>query len=96
MLSELLKDYVQAAFAGIWIQTHEHDEAQAEIFRLCDAEEWTFATWDLVAGLTVDNQPHPDTDDPAAVIGSLPALVTEGNRRFCACPTSTGWLTARK
>ena len=86
MLSETLKDYVSAAFSGLWVETHEHDEAQAEIYRLCQAEEWTFATWDLIGGLTIDNQPQPDTDDPAAVIGSLPTLATEGKPALLCLP----------
>ena len=31
MLSDTLNEYVQACFTGLWIQSHEHDDALAEI-----------------------------------------------------------------
>ena len=34
LLSERLAENVRACFTGIWIQSHEHDEALLEITRL--------------------------------------------------------------
>ena len=44
-LSEQLADYVRACFTGIWIQSHEHEDALRDIARLCHEENWRLATW---------------------------------------------------
>ena len=51
-LGERLSEYVRAAFCGIWVQSHEHDEAVHEIAQLCRGNGWTLATWDIDRGLT--------------------------------------------
>jgi len=38
-LFERLAAYVRAYFAGIWVQSHEQDDALLEIARLCRQEE---------------------------------------------------------
>ena len=38
-LFERLAEYVRAYLAGIWVQSHEHDDALLEISRLCRQEE---------------------------------------------------------
>ena len=50
-LSQRLAEYVRACFTGIWIESHEHEDALAEIARLCRAENWRLATWDIDRGL---------------------------------------------
>ena len=40
LLNERLAENVRACFTGIWIQSHEHDEALLEITRLCHSEDW--------------------------------------------------------
>ena len=55
-LSERLSEYVRAAFSGIWVQSHEHDDAVAEIARLCRQNGWTLATWDIDRGLGLNGQ----------------------------------------
>ena len=37
-LRERLAEYVQACFTGIWIVSHEHQDALAEIAMLCQRE----------------------------------------------------------
>ena len=39
-LAEELSEYVRACFSCLWIETHEPDEAIAEIRRLCAGENW--------------------------------------------------------
>ncbi len=51
-LAEHVREHVAACFPGLWIQTHEQDEAEAEIARLCRDQGWTLATWDIDRGLT--------------------------------------------
>ena len=34
-LNERLVEYVQACFTGLWIQSHEHEDALSEIAQMC-------------------------------------------------------------
>src|SRR5436305_12530 len=45
-LTQQLTDYVRAAFAGLWVQTHEPDEAEREIADLCQQHDWQLKSWD--------------------------------------------------
>ncbi|HBL42276.1 MAG TPA: AAA family ATPase, partial [Planctomycetaceae bacterium] len=51
LLSERLAENVRACFTGIWIQSHEHDEALLEMSRLCHSEDWRLLSWDIDRGL---------------------------------------------
>src|SRR5947208_7269983 len=80
-LAERLSEYVRAAFSGIWVQSHEHDEAVHEIAQLCRGNDWTLATWDIDRGLSLNRQDAepgalPSANDPLSAIKSLPALAT--------------------
>ena len=74
-LSQRLAEYVRACFTGIWIQSHEHDDALAEIARLCRAENWRLATWDIDRGLSVAGQEAETSGaDPLSAIRAVSAL----------------------
>ncbi|MFO0865666.1 MAG: AAA family ATPase [Gemmataceae bacterium] len=74
-LLEQLDDYVNAAFAGLWIQTHEPDEAEREIARHGRDRDWTVASWDAAHGLRVEGQLVTDNaSDPLAALRALPAM----------------------
>ena len=80
-LAERLSEYVRAAFSGIWIRTHEADDAIVEVARLCRDQRWSLATWDVDRGLALAGRPDgpaavPGAADPLAAIRSLPALAT--------------------
>ena len=78
-LSRKLQDYIRACFTGLWIESHEHDEALAEISQLCRQESWRLATWDIDQGLRVVGRQEAPTSagsDPLAAIRSLNALGT--------------------
>jgi hypothetical protein len=48
-LAQQITDYINAAFTGIWVQTHEPDEAEREIFRHARENKWKVAvTGDLL------------------------------------------------
>jgi hypothetical protein len=49
-LAERLGEYVRACFTGIWIETHEQDDALLEIAQLCREEQWSLASWTLSKG----------------------------------------------
>ena len=76
-LSERLAEHVRACFTGIWIESHEHEDALSEIARLCCDEGWNLATWNVTAGLRISGQPAEGIgSDPLSAIGALPALAT--------------------
>ncbi|MEO8493899.1 MAG: AAA family ATPase [Planctomycetota bacterium] len=68
-LSQQLGEYVRACFAGIWIESQEHEDAILEIAQLCHREQWGFAQWDVEQGLrtTGESAVSAGTDPLAAV-----------------------------
>jgi hypothetical protein len=80
-LSAQLAEYVSACFTGLWIVSHEHDDALREIAQLCHQENWRLAVWDLAKGLQVPGQEQSQSadaggNDPLAAIRSLNALAS--------------------
>jgi len=74
-LSVRLAEYVRACFTGLWIESHEHEDALAEIARLCRAENWRLATWDIDRGLLIGKQKADEAGhDPLAAVRALSAL----------------------
>ena len=78
-LAERLSEFVRAAFTGLWVQSFEHDDAIAEIARLCRQQRWALATWDIDRGLNVqgrdaDSSTAVSASDPLAAIRSLGAM----------------------
>jgi len=79
-LTERLSEMVRACFTGIWIESHEHQDALTEIAGLCRDEHWQLATWDIERGLSVpgQNTEQPTgAQDPLAAIRSLAAMAGE-------------------
>ena len=80
-LTERLQELVRAAFSGIYVVSFEHQDAIAEIARLCRQELWTLATWDIDRGLSLaghnaETAPAVNAGDPLAAIRALDALAT--------------------
>src|SRR3954469_15174962 len=80
-LAERLSEYVRAAFSGLWVQSHEHDEAVHEIAQLARQNGWTLACWDIDRGLSlngnnVESAAVPSAADPLSAVKSLNALAT--------------------
>src|SRR4051812_12941390 len=76
-LADRLSELVRACFTGLWVESHEHDDALAEIAALCQEEKWRLSVWDVERGLTTPgtNSPANSTaPDPLAAIRALPAL----------------------
>ena len=46
-LKERLCEYIRACFSGIWIQSHEHQDAILAIADLCHQESWQLVSWDI-------------------------------------------------
>jgi len=43
-LMERFSEYVRACFTGLWIESHEHQDALIAIAQLCHQEHWRLAT----------------------------------------------------
>ena len=56
-LATKLAELFRACFTGIWIESHEHQDAMMEIAQLCRDEEWRLAVWDIERGLHLPGQP---------------------------------------
>ena len=101
-LSERLSEVVRACFSGIWIESHEHDEALRELTQLCARESWTLATWDVDRGLRLPGQTAGDaaSADPLAAIRALNALAQEGSSALLVLPNfhrlvQPAWVVGR-
>jgi hypothetical protein len=78
-LSKQLTEYISACFTGLWIESHEHDDAIREIGQLCHEQKWRLATWDIEQGLRIPGQNSTSdagASDPLAAIRSINALAS--------------------
>ena len=79
LLSQQLAEYISACFTGLWIQSHEHEDALTEIAQLCQRECWRLAVWDIAGGLQIPGQSR-ETDagggDPLAAISTINTLAS--------------------
>src|SRR5437588_9984305 len=78
-LTDQLTDHVHAAFTGLWVLTHEPDEAEREIVQHAKQLKWKVAVWDVANGLRVPTAPGTDradsgTGDPIAALRALPGV----------------------
>lgn len=73
-LTSRLDELLRACFSGVWVETHEPDDALAEIAILCRQQSWGLATWDVARGLEVNGVAQTDAPDPLAAILALKSL----------------------
>jgi len=76
-LTERITELVRACFTGLWIESHEHDDALSELARLCRTEQWRLASWDIEQGLRLVGAERPvetGAGDPLAAIRALAAF----------------------
>jgi hypothetical protein len=76
-LSERLEELVRAAFAGVWVRTHEPEDALLELHELARRHGWKLAAWDIDQGLHVWGQPDSEVSpatDPLSVLKAVGAL----------------------
>ncbi|WP_168564985.1 AAA family ATPase [Crateriforma spongiae] len=78
-LTDPVRERVQACFSGIWIRSHEHDDAIAEMSTLCRDQQWTLAIWDIDRGLrsASDSPLQAEAADPLSAVHVLSALADE-------------------
>lgn len=72
-LSQGLVEYVRACFTGLWIQSHEHEDALTEIAAVCREQSWQLAVWDIERGLQAGGEAAA-AGDPLAAVQSLTAM----------------------
>jgi hypothetical protein len=80
-LTKRLTEYIAACFTGLWIESHEHEDALREIAEMCRQENWRLAAWDVSTGLRLPGQGNGQAadaggTDPLAAIRSLNALAS--------------------
>ena len=78
-LAEQVTEYVHAAFAGLWVQTSEPDEAERELVEHGRQRNWVMAAWGVAAGLRRPGTPGETgidgaAGDPLAAMRALAAL----------------------
>lgn len=94
-LSQRLREYIAAAFTGLWIESHEHADALREISQLCRQENWTLAAWDVDRGLQVPGAAAASAaNDPLAAIRSLPALSSQDSSALLVLPNFHRFLNS--
>ncbi|MCL2306007.1 MAG: AAA family ATPase, partial [Planctomycetaceae bacterium] len=72
MLINNLRNYIDAAFSGLWIETYEPEEAIREIDTLCRDEKWCYDVWDIEQGLKQGSEVQ--SMDPLSVVQNLGSL----------------------
>jgi hypothetical protein len=80
-LVQRLTEYISACFTGLWIESHEHDDALAEIAAMCREQNWRLAVFDIERGLQIPGQANGQAadaggNDPLAAIRSINALAS--------------------
>ena len=78
-LSERIGELVRACFSAIWIESHEHDDAIAEIAGLCRECNWRLATWDIDQGIQFNGSTvgEEQPSDPLSAIRAMRSLASE-------------------
>ncbi|MEQ8637440.1 AAA family ATPase [Gimesia maris] len=76
-LTATFSEYVRACFTGIWIESHEHQEALADLIQLCQQEDWRLASWDIDQGFQLTGETtEAGNTDPLAAIKAVNELAT--------------------
>jgi hypothetical protein len=91
-LSRKLSEHVAACFTGLYVVSHEHEDALAGIARLCKERSWRLAVWDVDRGLRVGggtgeaSPPGAGAADPLAALRALPAMASEDSSALLVLP----------
>ncbi|WP_417388669.1 AAA family ATPase [Gimesia sp.] len=76
-LTATFSEYIRACFTGIWIESHEHQEALAELIQRCQQEDWRLASWDIDQGFQLAGETtEAGNTDPLAAIKAVNGLAT--------------------
>jgi hypothetical protein len=76
-LTDRLAEYVRACFTGLWIESHEHQDALVAMAQLCRQEDWRIATRNIDLGLKIPGtEADAGASDPLAAIRAINSLAT--------------------
>ena len=91
-LTTRTNELIRAGFSGIWIRSHEHQDAIAELSAMARDESWQLACWNIEQGLygLVGRTITAEAGDPLAAVraagivndGDTSILVLENFHRF--------------
>ncbi len=76
-LSKTMAEYVSACFTGLWVKSHEHEDALREMAQLCRDNQWQLALWDVEQGLQIpgsEQSVDAGGSDPLAAVRAVNAL----------------------
>jgi hypothetical protein len=93
-LSQSLREYIAAAFPGLWVQSNEHDEALREINELAKSENWALAVWDIDRGLQIGGAGANSASDPLAALRSIAALAKADSSALLVLPNFHKFLNS--
>ena len=85
-LTKRLTEYISACFTGLWIESHEHEDALREIAEMCRQENWRLATWDVSSGLRLPGQGNGQGADAGGNDPLAAILVLANFHRYLASP----------
>jgi len=88
-LAPILREHVAAGFSGIWIESHEHEDALTDLARLCHQEHWALATWDIDRGMSLaaaGEETESQVHDPVAAVRSAKALASPESASLLVLP----------
>ena len=88
-LTERLTEYISACFTGLWVVSHEHEDAVREIAEMCRDQDWRLATWNVDQGLRIAGGEMPAEaggNDPLAAIRAINALASPDSSALLDVP----------
>lgn len=97
-----ITELVQACFTGLYIETHEPEEAVRDLTQLCRSESWRLSIWDCDGGLRFPCEEVPvpgnpnELADPLAVLRTSSQLSMGPARRSWCSRTSISFSAASR
>ena len=79
ILQERLEELVRSGCSGIWVTSHEHEDAILAMAKMCRDHDWRLMVWDVDRGLQIPGAEQPDesgVNDPLAALRAAGAAAT--------------------
>jgi hypothetical protein len=79
-LTTRMNELVRAGYSGIWISSHEHQDAIAELSAMARDESWQLACWNIEQGLhgPGNSTMVAEASDPLSAVRAAAASVDGG------------------
>lgn len=78
-LQERLAELIRSGSSGLWVTSHEHEDALLAMAQMCRDHDWRFLSWDVDQGLRVPDVEQPGESgagDPLAALRAAGAAAT--------------------